>query len=69
MQIAAAGQNSKVDRFGHNASKEYEMRCKRRDKLAALEIDGRCLHVVSFAYSNTGGGVINTIIQSDHDVL
>lgn len=26
--------------------------CMRRDKLAALEIDSRCLHVVYFAYYN-----------------
>lgn len=41
--------------------------CTRRDKLAALEIDSRCLHVVSFAYSNfeAGGVVINITMHNN----
>lgn len=46
--------------FGHNASKGYETeRGARRDKLAALEIDSRCLHEVSFAYDNVEAGGCN----------
>lgn len=63
MQMAAGGKIKSLmynwgHVFSHNIKRIWDEKGgrARRDKLAALEIDSRCLHVLSFAYCNVEAG-------------